>query len=50
MGYPADMNAINGIAEKYGLLVMEDAAQAHGSLYRGKRLGSLSKLGFFIFI
>jgi len=49
IGYPADMNAINGLAEKYGLLVMEDAAQAHGSLYKGKRVGSLSKLGVFSF-
>ncbi|MBU2221170.1 MAG: aminotransferase class I/II-fold pyridoxal phosphate-dependent enzyme, partial [Candidatus Omnitrophica bacterium] len=36
MGYPADMDRINRLAAKYGQVVMEDAAQAHGSLYKGK--------------
>lgn len=49
MGYPADMDAITGLARKYNTAVMEDAAQAHGSLYKGKRLGSLSSLGVFSF-
>jgi len=49
MGYLADMDAINAIAKEYNLLVMEDAAQAHGSLYKGRRAGSLSKLGVFSF-
>ncbi|MCX5696480.1 MAG: DegT/DnrJ/EryC1/StrS family aminotransferase [Candidatus Omnitrophica bacterium] len=49
MGYPADMDEINRIAKEYRLVVMEDAAQAHGSLYKGKRLGSLSELGAFSF-
>lgn len=49
MGYPADMDVINEIAKEHNLLVMEDAAQAHGSLYKGRRLGSLSKLGIFSF-
>lgn len=41
-GQCADMDAIRLVAKKHGLLVMEDAAQAHGALYRGKRAGSLS--------
>lgn len=49
MGYPADMDAINSLAKKHNLLVMEDAAQAHGTIYKGRRVGSLSKLGVFSF-
>ncbi|MBU0504074.1 MAG: DegT/DnrJ/EryC1/StrS family aminotransferase [Candidatus Omnitrophota bacterium] len=49
MGYPADMDRINRLAAKYGQVVMEDAAQAHGSLYKGKPAGSLSQLGIFSF-
>jgi dTDP-4-amino-4,6-dideoxygalactose transaminase len=40
-GQPADMDAINLLAQKYGLLVIEDAAQAQGARYRGKLVGSL---------
>jgi dTDP-4-amino-4,6-dideoxygalactose transaminase len=40
-GQPADMDAINMIAEKHSLKVIEDAAQAHGALYKGKRVGGL---------
>ena len=47
MGYPCDMDEINRIAEKYGLVVLEDSAQAHGSLYKGQRTGSLSLLSIF---
>lgn len=49
MGYPADMDAINELARKYNAHVMEDAAQAHGSLYNGKRAGSFSSLAVFSF-
>jgi len=49
MGYPADMDKINILAKKYNLVVMEDAAQAHGTIYKGKKLGSLSNLGCFSF-
>lgn len=40
-GQPADMDLINGIASKHGLVVIEDAAQAQGALYKGRRAGSL---------
>jgi dTDP-4-amino-4,6-dideoxygalactose transaminase len=38
-GQPADLDPIIAIAEKHGLQVLEDAAQAHGARYRGKRIG-----------
>jgi dTDP-4-amino-4,6-dideoxygalactose transaminase len=40
-GQPADMDAINGIAERYKLVVIEDAAQAHGARYHDRCVGSL---------
>lgn len=49
MGYPCDMDKINSIAKKFELLVLEDSAQAHGSLYNGKKTGSLSLGGAFSF-
>ncbi|MFH0838936.1 MAG: DegT/DnrJ/EryC1/StrS family aminotransferase [Candidatus Omnitrophota bacterium] len=49
MGYPADMDAINAISKKYELCVIEDVSQAHGTYYKGKRLGSLSTLACFSF-
>jgi len=39
-GQPADLDPILEIAERYGLKVIEDAAQAHGSYYKGKRIGA----------
>lgn len=41
-GRAADMEAINAIAKKHGLYVLEDAAQAHGARYKGQRVGALS--------
>ncbi|MEW6284994.1 MAG: DegT/DnrJ/EryC1/StrS family aminotransferase [Chloroflexota bacterium] len=40
-GQTADMDAINAVARKHGLKVIEDAAQAHGARYRGRRAGGL---------
>jgi dTDP-4-amino-4,6-dideoxygalactose transaminase len=47
MGKPAEMDTINAIAKKHGLLVVEDAAEAHGALYKGKPAGSLADLAAF---
>lgn len=49
MGYPADMDAINAIARKHNLTVIEDAAQAHGTIYKGRKVGTLSNLACFSF-
>ena len=47
MGKPADMDKINAIAKKHGLFVIEDAAEAHGALYKGKPVGTLSDMAAF---
>lgn len=49
LGYPCDMNEINEIAREYGLLVFEDSAEAEGTIYKGKRTGSLSLLSAYSF-
>lgn len=48
-GEPADMDAIGGIAAAHGLLVIEDAAQAHGAKLGGKRVGGIGQAGAFSF-
>ncbi len=48
-GRPAEMDRINEIAKKHKLLVVEDAAQAHGVKYRGKRAGTLGDMACFSF-
>jgi len=48
-GHPAEMDSIGSIARKNGLFVLEDAAQAHGALYRGSRTGSLADVATFSF-
>ncbi|MFH1210396.1 MAG: DegT/DnrJ/EryC1/StrS family aminotransferase [archaeon] len=48
-GHPCDMQAIREVADKYGLKVIEDAAEAHGATYKGKRVGSLSDVSCFSF-
>lgn len=47
MGKPADMDKINAIAKKHGLFVIEDAAEAHGAIYKGKPVGTLSDMAAF---
>ncbi len=47
MGKPADMDKINSIAKRDGLYVIEDAAEAHGALYKGRVVGSLSDMAAF---
>ena len=48
-GHPADMDPIMKIAKKYGLFVLEDAAEAHGAKYKGKIVGSIGDVGSFSF-
>jgi perosamine synthetase len=48
-GLPCDMDPILALAEKYGLKVIEDAAEMHGQTYRGKRCGSFGDLSTFSF-
>jgi dTDP-4-amino-4,6-dideoxygalactose transaminase len=48
-GQPAEMEAVMEIAQRYGLAVIEDAAQAHGARYHGRRVGGIGDLGCFSF-
>jgi dTDP-4-amino-4,6-dideoxygalactose transaminase len=48
-GQPADMEAINAIARRHGLAVIEDAAHAHGASYKGRPAGSLGDMASFSF-
>lgn len=48
-GQPADLDPICATAKRHGLWIVEDAAQAHGARYRGKRVGGLGGLGCFSF-
>ena len=48
-GLPADMDAINAIGRNHGLRVIEDAAQAHGAKYKGRRTGTLADVAAFSF-
>jgi dTDP-4-amino-4,6-dideoxygalactose transaminase len=48
-GHPADMDPINALASKHGVAVIEDAAQAQGARYRGRRAGSLGRAAGFSF-
>ena len=48
-GQPADMEPVNALARSYGLKVIEDAAQAHGARYKGRRTGGLADAAGFSF-
>lgn len=49
MGFPVKIDRINKIAKKYKLLVFDDASQAHGTKYKGKKVGSKALLSSFSF-
>jgi perosamine synthetase len=48
-GHPADMDTVRAIATRHNLFLIEDAAEAHGAMYRGKRAGSLGDISTFSF-
>ena len=48
-GQPCDMDPINAVAERHGLHVVEDAAEAHGARYKGRRTGTLGRCASFSF-
>lgn len=48
-GHPCDMDKINEIAKKHNLFVIEDAAEAHGAEYKGRKCGSMSDIACFSF-
>ena len=48
-GQPADLDAVFEVARRHDLIVVEDAAQAHGARYKGRRVGALGRAGCFSF-
>jgi perosamine synthetase len=48
-GHPADMDPLRDIADEHNVLLLEDAAEAHGACYKGRRVGSLSDAAIFSF-
>jgi dTDP-4-amino-4,6-dideoxygalactose transaminase len=48
-GQPADLDAVDEVAKRHNLTVIEDAAQAHGARYKGRRVGALARAGCFSF-
>jgi dTDP-4-amino-4,6-dideoxygalactose transaminase len=48
-GQPCDMDTLGALARKHNLRIVEDAAQAHGAEYRGRRVGSIGDIGSFSF-
>jgi len=47
LGNPCNMDAIMEIADRHGLMVLEDACQAGGGVYKGRKLGSIGRMGTF---
>jgi len=47
MGKPADMDRITDIAKRYNLYVIEDAAEAYGAMYKGRKIGTIGDIGAF---
>ncbi len=48
-GHPADLDAMRAIADRHGLVIIEDAAHALGAVYRGRAVGSISHMSMFSF-
>ena len=48
-GQPADMDAVNSVAARHGLAVLDDCAQAHAAVYKGRRVGSLAQISAWSF-
>jgi perosamine synthetase len=48
-GHPVDMDPISETAENFGLYIIEDAAEAHGAEYKGRRIGNIGDMGCFSF-
>jgi dTDP-4-amino-4,6-dideoxygalactose transaminase/acetyltransferase-like isoleucine patch superfamily enzyme len=48
-GQACDLGRLSALADKHGLALIEDAAQAHGAYYRGRRVGSIGRIGCFSF-
>jgi perosamine synthetase len=48
-GHPAPMDELTALAERHGLILIEDAAQAHGALYKGRKVGTIGRMSCFSF-
>lgn len=48
-GMPADLQALQAVCDKHGLALIEDCAQAHGAVYRGRKVGAIGNMGAFSF-
>lgn len=48
-GHPVDMDPVVAVARKHGLIVIEDAAEAHGAEYKGRKVGGIGDMGCFSF-
>jgi len=46
-GHPANMTALNALAQKHGIAIFEDAAQAHGAQWQGQSVGTFGEFGMF---